>query len=169
MTSSTSPRDTLWELIKDIKYAMLTTRHANGHLHSRPVTTLNKAIDHDDALWFFVSRGSEPVTDLAAQGQVNLAYAHPGKDSYVSVSGTGAIVDNPAKKQELWSSMALAYFPGGVGDPDLALLCVRITHAHFWDVKENKLTQLYEMAKAMSTGTRPNLGREGEVRIAANS
>jgi hypothetical protein len=61
-----------------------------------------------------------------------------------------------------------AWFPGGENDPDLALLCVRITHAHFWDVKENKLTQLYEMSKAAMTGKRPDIGKEGEIRMAAN-
>jgi len=168
MTSSTSPHATLWDLIKDIKYAMLTTVHANGHLHSRPVTTMNQQIDHDDTLWFFVARNSSPALDITHQAQVNLAYAHPGRDSYVSVSGSAVLVDNPAKRQELWSKPVQAWFPGGVDDPNLALLAVRISHAHFWDVKENKLTQLYEMTKAAITGKRPEIGHEGEVRVAAN-
>jgi len=163
--STPSPRETLWDLIKDIKFGMLTTHHANGHLHSRPLTTQNKKIDETDALWFFVSRRSEPVADIGQESQVNVAYAHPGKDSYVSVSGTAAVVDDAAKKQELWNKMAEAYFPGGVNDPDLALVKVTITHAHFWDVKENKLVQIYEMAKAAVTGKQPDLGRSGEVRM----
>ena len=28
-------RDRLWKMIKDIKFAMFTTRHGNGHLHAR--------------------------------------------------------------------------------------------------------------------------------------
>lgn len=166
--STPTPRETLWDLIKDIKFAMLTTTHANGHLHARPVTTMNKSIDHDDTLWFFISRTSEPALDAARAPQVNLAYAHPGKDSYVSVSGTATVVEDKAKKEALWSKPVQAYFPGGVNDPDLALLCVRITHAHFWDVKENKLTQLIEMTKAAMTGKRAEIGKEGEVRMAAN-
>ncbi|MDB5806032.1 MAG: ral stress protein [Betaproteobacteria bacterium] len=166
--STPTPRETLWDLIKDIKFAMLTTSHANGHLHSRPVTTMNKSIDHDDTLWFFISRTSEPALDTARAPQVNLAYAHPGKDSYVSVSGTASIVEDAAKKKQLWSKPVQAYFPSGETDPDLALLCVRISHAHYWDVKENKLTQLYEMTKAAMTGKRPGIGTEGEVRVAAS-
>jgi len=167
MSTVTNDRDTLWDLIKDIKFAMLTTQHANGHLHSRPVTTQNKDIDEDEVLWFFISRSGEPASDIVREAQVNLAYAHPGKDSYVSVSGVAAIDENMAKKQELWNKIAEAWFPAGVNDPDLALLRVTITHAHFWDVKENKITQLYKMAKAAITGTPPtDLGREGEVRMA---
>ncbi len=169
MTTDTNPRETLWDLIKDIKFGMLTTRHGNGHLHSRPLTTQNKSIDHDDTLWFFVSRSGQPAADVTKESQVNIAYAHPGSDSYVSVSGTAAIVENQEKKEELWTKMVQAWFPGGINDPDLALLCVRISHAHYWDVRENKLTQLYEMAKAAITGKPPTgLGEEREVRMAVS-
>ena len=41
ITDPTEARTTLWNLIKDIKFAMFTSRHDNGHLHSRPMTTAN--------------------------------------------------------------------------------------------------------------------------------
>ena len=34
-------------------------------------------------------------------------------------------VEDQAQKEALWSPMAKAWFPGGVTDPDLALLAVR--------------------------------------------
>jgi general stress protein 26 len=164
--SKESPREILWDLIKDIRFGMLTTTHPNGHLHSRPVTTQNKSIDEADSLWFFMSRTGEPLRDMAREAEVNVAYAHPGKDAYVSVSGIASIVEDQAKKEALWSEMAKAWFPRGVTDPDLALVRVQISHAHYWDIKENKLVQLYEMAKAAISGHRPkNLGRTGEVRM----
>jgi len=43
-------RERLWDLIKDIKFAMFTTKHGNGHLHSRPMTTQNGKIDEDSAV-----------------------------------------------------------------------------------------------------------------------
>jgi general stress protein 26 len=166
MSNTTPDRDLLWELIEDIKFAMFTTRHSNGHLHSRPMTTQNSDLDEQSSLWFFVSRRSEIVADIATQPQVNIAYADPGDDSYVSVSGDAAVVDNPAKKEQLWSKMTEAWFPGGIDDPDLALLEVRITHANYWDVKDSKLVQLYKMAKAAVTGKPPTeLGEHGEVRM----
>jgi general stress protein 26 len=58
-----------------------------------------------------------------------------------------------------------AWFPGGVGDPDLALIAVTINHAEYWDVKTNKATKIYEMAKAAMTGTRPDIGEHGQVRM----
>ena len=159
-------RAKLWDLIKDIRFAMFTTRHSNGHLHSRPMTTQNSKLDEDRSLWFFMSRKSEPVADLAGDSTVNVVYADPGEDSYVSVSGTAVVVEDMARKERLWSKMAQAWFPGGSTDPDLALVCVTISHANYWDVEESKVVQLYKMAKAAVTGKPPtNLGEQAEIRM----
>jgi len=159
-------RTQLWDLIKDIRFAMFTTRHANGHLHSRPMTTQNTKVDEDASLWFFMSRAGEPVADLAADPVVNVSYADPGADSYVSVSGTAAIVEDMARKKLLWSKLAAAWFPGGVDDPDLALVQVKIVHAEYWDVKETKIVQLLQMASAAITGKPPqSMGEHGEIRM----
>ena len=163
---TTQDRDKLWDLIKDLKFAMFTTRHSvNGHLHSRPMTTQNSKLDDDSSLWFFMSRKSEPVADIASQPQVNVSYADPGKDSYVSVAGTATVVEDMAKKRQLWSKATEAWFPGGVDDPDCALVQVRITHADFWDVKDSKVVQLVKMAKAVVTGTPPDMGEHSKVRM----
>ena len=105
----------LWDLIKDIKFAMFTTRHSNGHLHARPMTTQNKRVDEDHSLWFFMSRSGEPVADIEAEPSVNVVYADAGKDSYVSVSGTARVVDNMAKREQLWNKFNAAWFPGVSG------------------------------------------------------
>ena len=102
MDESVEARRQLWDLIKDIRFAMFTTRHGDGHLHSRPMTTQNSRLDEDANLWFFMSRTSVSVAHIKIDGHVNVSYADPGDESYVSVSGTAAVVDNPAKNQQLW-------------------------------------------------------------------
>lgn len=159
-------RQLLWELIEDIKFAMFTTHHSNGHLHSRPMTTQNSKLDENSSLWFFMSRRSDAVADLAGNSSVNVVYADPSADSYVSVSGNAIVVDDLEKKKALWSKLSEAWFPGGPSDPDLALVEVRISHANYWDVKSSKLVQLFAMAKAAVTGKPPtDIGEYGEVRM----
>jgi len=166
MKDTRNERELLWKLIGNIRFAMFTTRHENGHLHSRPMTTQNKGLEADASLWFFMSKSGDPVDDLKADPVVNLVYADPSEDTYVSVSGNAAMIEDAAKKQQLWSKLAEAWFPGGPTDPDLALVQVQIVHASYWDVKESKLVQLYEMAKAAITGKPPvDLGEHGEVRM----
>ena len=156
-------QDKLTELIKDIKFGMFTTHKIQGHLHSRPMTTQNKRIE-DDALWFFMSRSGDPVSEFEGDTQVNVAYANPNSDTYVSVSGLAEVVEDSAKKQALWNKAAEAWFKGGVNDPDLALVRVRIEHADYWDVKESKLVQLYKTAVAAASGKPPKLGEHGHIR-----
>lgn len=167
-TSEPKSSDDLWKMIKDIQFGMFTTKHHHGehagHLHSRPMTTQNKDLD-DGHLWFFMSLRGGPVGDLQADPTINIAYADPGADTYVSVSGSARVVDDAAKTRTLWNKAAEAWFPGGPEDPDLALVAVEVHHAHFWDVKENQLTQLLVMAKAAITGKPPQLGESGEVRV----
>jgi len=153
----------LFALIKDVKFAMFTTHSASGHLHARPMTTLNTRIDEDDALWFFMSRSGDPVAEMQGDMQVNVSYANPSKDTYVSVTGMAQVVDDRARKQELWTPAAKAWF-SGIDDPNLALVQVRIEHADYWNVRDNKLVQLYKRAEAALTGTRPNLAEHGRVR-----
>ena len=166
MKDTRNERELLWKLIKNIRFAMFTTRDGNGHLLSRPMTTQNKGLEADESLWFFMSKSGDPVQDLKADPIINLVYADPSEDTYVSVSGTAAMIEDAAKKKQLWSKLAEAWFPGGPTDPDLALVQVQILQANYWDVKESKLVQLYEMAKAAVTGKLPvDLGEHGEVRM----
>ncbi|MDI1288103.1 MAG: pyridoxamine 5'-phosphate oxidase family protein [Reyranella sp.] len=156
----------LWDMIKDIKFGMFTARHGNGHLHSRPMTTQNGKHDRGAMLWFFMSRKSHSVADLVASPEVNVAYADPSHDAYVSVSGSARVVEDIAKKKELWSAMAQAWFAGGPDDPDLALVAVTITHADYWDMKANKAVQLFKIARAAVTGAPPtDIGEHGKVRM----
>ncbi len=166
MTNSTSAHQTLWDLIKNIKFGMLTHSHANGELHSHPLTTQNKSFDEGAKLYFFISRKSELAQRILQDGNVNVSYADPGDDSYVSVSGSGAIVEDMAKKEELFTAMAKAWFPAGVTDPDLALLVVTIGHAEYWDVTDSKMVQLAKMAQAAITGKPPKkLGEHKELHL----
>ena len=45
------------------------------------------------------------------------------------------------------------------------LIAVTIDHAEYWDVKKNKVTKLFEMAKAAVTGTPPKMGEHAQVRM----
>ena len=159
-------RERLWALIKDIRFAMFMTRHHNGHLHARPMSTQNSAIEEDSSLWFFMSRQSEPVADLVTDPVVNVVYAHPGEDSCVSVSGIAAVIEDGAKKRQLWCKLNETWFPGGPTDPDLALVQVRIVHANYWGVKESQVVQLCKMAKAAIIGTPlTGMGEHGEIHL----
>jgi general stress protein 26 len=150
--TNTPAHETLWNLIKDIRFGMLTHRTSSGMLHAHPLTTQNRSIDEQTELYFFIPKSGELYERLLTDGEVNVSYADPGEDSYVSLSGQARFVDDVVQKEALWSPAAQAWFPGGHTDPEVALLAVRIRHAEYWDVDESKMVQLFKMAKAAVTG-----------------
>lgn len=166
ISESQEARERLWEMIKDIRFSMFTTRHSGGHLHARPMTTQNRSVDEDASLWFFMARSGEPVADLTADPVVNVVYADPGSDSYISISGNAVVCEDMGLKEAMWNKFAQAWFPAGHTDPNLALVQVKIVHANYWDVKESKVVQLFEMAKAAITGVPPKaLGEHAVIHM----
>jgi general stress protein 26 len=153
--SHTDEQARLWDLIKDTRYAMLTHRHDDGELHSHPLTTQNKKFDEGATLYFFVPKNGDIARHVADDPGVNVSYANTDADSYVSIAGHAAMVDDQAKNEELFNAMAKAWFPKGATDPNLGLLTVRIVDAEYWDVTHSKMVQLFKMAKAAVTGNPP--------------
>ena len=161
----TDQDQSLRDLIEGIRFAMFTTRSRDGSIHSRPMTTQNADADAGKYLWFFMSRSSNTVDELSAEPKVNISYADPGKDAYVSVSGNARLVDDRKIKQRLWSKMNEAWFPNGIEDPDVALICVEIDESEYWNVKESKLVQIAKMTKAVLNGKRPtDMGDHAKIR-----
>ena len=165
MSKDKTPHDHLWEMIKDIRFGMLTHRHSDGGLHAHPLTTLNKELGQKGVLYFFVSKRTEVGQRLRDDGNVNVSYSDPHKDHYVSITGTARVSEDMDAKQRLFNPMAKAWFPGGASDPDLELVEVQITGAEYWDVKESKPTQLFKMAAAAVSGQRPTMGEHKEVTV----
>ena len=166
MSNTTSDLHTLWDLIKDIKFGMLVHRHSDGSLQGHPLTTQNKSMDENSVLYFFISQKSEMANRLRTDSNVNVSYADTGADNYVSFAGTAHFSSDAAKKEELFNPIVKAWFPGGVTDPDLALLEVKISQAEYWNSKDSKPTQLFKMIKSAITGEPPkNMSEHKELHI----
>ena len=169
MSKTKTDPETLWDMIKDIRFGMLTHRHTDGRLHSHPLTTQNKKIDEAGVLYFFVSRDSEIGRHLQQDAQVNVSYADHDKDIYISVAGRARVNEDDDTKQRLFNALTKAWFPGGWKDPNLELIEVAIEHAEYWNTKESKVTQLFKIAAAAATGTQAQMGEKKELHVGHTS
>lgn len=145
----------LAEALKDIKFTMFTTTESDGCLYSRPMATLE--IDErkfDGRIWFFTDKNSPKVSSIENEQHVNLAYAEPAKEKYVSVSGRASLVNDRQKIKDLWTPAMKAWFPEGVDDPNIALICVDVETAELWDAPPSKVVHLAGVIKAVATGQR---------------
>src|SRR3954471_16230577 len=104
---STEQTQKVAELIKGEGFAFLTTTSPDGTLTSRPMTL--QEVEFDGDLWFFAERDSNPVRHVVTSPQVNVGVGSGG--SWVSLTGRARVVEDPAKKRDLWNSAVEAWFP----------------------------------------------------------
>lgn len=152
------------ELIKGINFAMMTTAREDGTLHSRPMAT--QRFEFDGNLWFFTGRASTKVKEIKADQHVNLSYADPDGNRYLSIAGRASIVRDRAKAKELWNPFYRTWFPKGLDDPNLALMKVKVESAEVWDSPSSMMVHLYGIVKATLTGKRPKVGDHRKIDLA---
>ena len=143
----------LYELIKDVKVCMMTTAEPDGSLHSRPMWSHDADAQGD--LWFFTKLQSPKVTEISKDRQVNLAFADPSKEHFVSVAGVAEIVRDRKTIEEKWSEPLKAWFPNGKDDPQVALIRVHPIKGEYWDAPNSTLVHVYGYVKAAVTGSSP--------------
>jgi general stress protein 26 len=143
----------LSDMIKDIKFTMMTTVDENGAIYSRPMAT--QQIDEssfDGRLWFFTRKNSFKVHNIEHDQHVNLAYANPDHQKYVSVAGRAILSEDRELMEKLWNPMYKAWFPEGLEDPQILLIGVQVESADLWDTPPSKVVQLAGFIKATVTG-----------------
>jgi general stress protein 26 len=154
----------LAEMIEDIRIAMLTTAMPDGTLRSRPMAT--QQVEFDGGLWFFTQASAAKAEEIRANPHVNVSYASPRENRYVSVSGTAAVVRDRGKMEELWDLLYKAWFPRGLEEPDLALLRVDVERAEYWDAPSGTMAEIAGFVKA--AGGRPaDIGENEKVEFRA--
>ncbi len=157
-----------YDLVKEIKIAMMTTRRPDGHLESRPMANQKRADGAD--LWFVSAEGTEKLRDIEHDPHVNLGYYKPGSYEWVSVSGVAHLSRDRAKIRELYAPDWKAWF-GGEGDPRhgtaedprMVLIGIDVHAAVFLEVNKPKPVVLFELAKGWLTGKKAEPGEMHEL------
>lgn len=150
----------LWSLIGDIKTGMMAT-HDQGMIRARPMR--GHAEEAHRRLWFFTRASAHKTAEIESDRQIAVAYADPGDEAYVSLSGTARLVDDRTRIREYWNPFVAAWFPEGKDDPDVALIRFDIEAAEYWDSTSSRMVQLYEVVKANITGRAPDMGENAKL------
>lgn len=151
-------------LIKEIDFGMLTTIDATGRLNSRPMST-NKKVEFDGDVWFFTYGDTPKVHEIETKPYVNVAFADPKSQTYVSLSGRAELVRDKAKIAELWQPELTAWFPKGLDEPDIALLKINADHAEYWDSPSSPIAHAISLVKALATGHTAHPGENEKVSL----
>lgn len=150
MTADTAELTKLNELLKGFRFAMVTTRTAEGKLVAHPLTVQETEFDGD--LWFVISRKASAVEHIRLDPTVGVSFS--SNDSWLSLSGTAHVVEDDAKLREQWNAGLEAWFPEGPEDPDIVLLKVDADSAEYWDSPGGRVASLVAFVKHKVTGDR---------------
>ncbi|HEV2834259.1 MAG TPA: pyridoxamine 5'-phosphate oxidase family protein [Pyrinomonadaceae bacterium] len=154
--------DKLREMIEDIDFCMLTTIDEQGDPHSRPMSS-NGDIDSNGDLWFFTGASSHKVSEVAKSPKVNVSFADPDNQRYVSVTGVAQLVRDRKKIDELWRPEFKMWFPQGKEDPDVALLRVNLEKGEYWDSPSSTIGYALSFVSSLVTGKQPDMGENKKV------
>ena len=151
----------LAKMVEGERQAMLTIAEPNGRLSSRPMTPLE--LDSTGTVWMFTSR--KTLAHLFQDGHraVNLAYCNTSDSNFVSIEGSGRLVDDRARKEALWSPVARPWFPGGVDDPELIVLAITIERAELWDSPDSTVVRSIALAASIAAAKPVGLGDHAVV------
>jgi general stress protein 26 len=149
-------------LINSLRIGMFTTVEEDGSLRSRPMAA--QTVEGDGDLWFFTQETAPKVGEVEQRRKVNVTFSDERESHWVSVSGTGQVVRDREKMQELWKPFLKTWFPNGPDDPDIALIKVEAEHGDYWD-SSSPARVLLGFAKAAITGERSQAGEGRRVEL----
>ena len=150
------------DMVKDIDFCMLTTSDEKGDLHSRPMSA-NGDIDPNGDLWFFTGVSSHKVSEIEKLPKVNVSFADPENQHYVSITGKAQLVRDRNKIEELWKPEFKMWFPEGKEDPEIALLRISLEKPEYWDSPSSTIGYALSFVSSLVTGKEPDFGENKKL------
>jgi len=127
----------LAKVMKDIDFAMLSTRAEGGQIGSRPMSN-NSDVDYDGDSYYFTTDDTVMVRDIARDPQVGLTFQGKAgllglRPLFVAVEGRAELIRDKAQFEQHWTKDLDSWFQQGVDTPGLVLIRVHAERAHYWD------------------------------------
>ncbi|MES2891173.1 MAG: pyridoxamine 5'-phosphate oxidase family protein [Bacteroidota bacterium] len=160
---STEAVKKLKSLVESIGTCMFYTNISSGDHNTRPMAVIE--VDMNGNLWFFTSVQSTKVKDIEKDSGVQLAFAHPGKDSYLDLRGLASIETDRKSIEEKWNPIVKAWFPEGKDDPNLCLVKVKTDEAHYWDTETTKMVEMIKIVSSVVSGKKLAEGVHGDLLV----
>ena len=138
-------------MVRDAKFCMFSTVDtASGKVKTRPMSVVKA--DELNQVWFFTADDTEKVSEMKNTWEVALGFSNEADHQWVAVNGPARLVKDKEKIKDLWNPMFKAWFPQGLDTPNLALICVEMQTAEYWESHGGSIANAFEMIKAAITG-----------------
>jgi general stress protein 26 len=135
-------REKFWHAFEDSPYCML-------QLANQPdsVSPMTAQLDRDGNhhIWFFTSRSGK----YARLGGAQAVFVSKGHDVFARFDGVLEEESSRERRDQHWSNVVEAWFPGGKDDPDLLMLRMALGEAEIWAADELGLLGTAKMLLGM--------------------
>ena len=157
--------DKIQDVIKDVKFAMMSTVNSKGDVHAWPMTTSETSLGAKE-IWFIGDKTSDVVKDIQDNPKIGLSYASEDEKNYVSVSANAELSSAQAKLDELWSPVYNAFFEHGKEDPNVQLIKVVPHGVECWLSGSSTVNMFKMAAAALQDGkTAEDMGEQFSVAL----
>ncbi|HET6345830.1 MAG TPA: pyridoxamine 5'-phosphate oxidase family protein, partial [Myxococcota bacterium] len=149
----TEQRDHLLKVLRNFSRAMLTTRHQDGSIHTRPMVIAQ--LDDDGTAWLMADDRSEKISEIEADAHASLSFQ--SRAEYATLSGEISLEHDREQIRRLFQEPWKTYFPHGPEDPHIVLLKLSARLGEFWDnAGIAGIRYVWEAASAYVKGERPH-------------
>ena len=127
----------LAEKMKDIDFAILSTKTASGAIAARPMSN-NRQVDYDGDSFYFTCDETGTVADIEGDPQVGLGYqAKSGilgvRPFFITIEGRAELIRDKGRFAAHWTKDLDRWFKQGIDTPGLTLIKVSAQRLHYWD------------------------------------
>ena len=156
----TDLKQEFWNRMPKVRSGMLGIK-GQGHLVAM---SPHVAKDLPGAIWFITANGTELGISVSSGEQAaQLVLSDDAAGLYADIEGRLSHDNDKAKLDEIWSSVASAWFEKGKEDPDVCLMQFAPSKAEIAVTTTGGFKFLYQIAKAKMTGDDPDVGSKGIV------
>ncbi|MBB4005358.1 pyridoxamine 5'-phosphate oxidase family protein [Aurantimonas endophytica] len=130
----------LAEAMRDIDFAMLSTKTEAGDIAARPMSN-NRDVDYDGDSFFFTYEQARTVSDIERDPKVGLSFQGKagllGKPPmFISVEGTAELIRDKSQFEAHWNSDLDYWFEDGIDTPGVVLIKVHADRIHYGNGKD---------------------------------
>ena len=144
------------EKMRDIDFAVLSTRGDNGALAGRPMSN-NREVDFDGYSYFFTCSDTDMVADIEREPQVGLAYQSKSgmlgmKPFFLTIEGRASLIRDKIEFAEHWTKDLDTWFKDGIDTPGLTLIKVEAERLRYWHGGEEVELDVADKGAAQNQG-----------------
>lgn len=125
------------EKMRDIDFAMLSTKTQNGAIATRPMSN-NRQVEYDGDNFFFTLQETGTIQDITGDPSVGLSFQGKSgalgmKPFFMSIEGRAELIRDKSQFADHWTSDLDEWFKDGIDTPGIVLIKVHAKRLHYWD------------------------------------